>query len=83
MRIVKSPERLKKGIEEMSKQQGELKNELKDYSRKSRELSTRLDVMSALELVSQHVSCGAYLRKRLKLSRHVSAFTPPNRTSRD
>jgi hypothetical protein len=43
MRIVKSPD--------MTKQQAELRTNLRDCSRKGRELATRLDVMAGLELV--------------------------------
>lgn len=53
MRIVKSPEKLKKNLEEMTRQQSELRTNLRDCSRKGRELATRLDVMAGLELVSE------------------------------
>lgn len=51
MRIVKSPEKLKRNLEDMTKQQAELRTNLRDCSRKGRELATRLDVMAGLELV--------------------------------
>jgi septation ring formation regulator EzrA len=50
-RIVKSPERLKRGLEDMGRQQGEMRGALRDGARRGRELATRLDVMAGLELV--------------------------------
>lgn len=62
MRIVKSPEKLKRNLEDMTKQQAELRTNLRDCSRKGRELATRLDVMAGLELVG--VSLGSHWDSR-------------------